>query len=82
MSDYSLNQSSPVATYYDEVYRATSRSGVAMYDLERVEVLRGPQGTLYGKNTTGGAVNIISRDAVARPAAVPTPAMAITTGWT
>jgi len=62
MSDYSLNQSSPVATYYDEVYKGNfAFLGVAMYDLERVEVLRGPQGTLYGKNTTGGAVNLISR---------------------
>ncbi len=64
MSDYSLNQSSPVATYYDEVYKGNfAFLGVAMFDLERVEVLRGPQGTLYGKNTTGGAVNLISRDA-------------------
>jgi iron complex outermembrane receptor protein len=64
MSDYSLNQSSPVATYYDEVYKGNfALLGVALYDIERVEVLRGPQGTLYGKNTTGGAVNIISRDA-------------------
>ncbi|MBN8838675.1 MAG: TonB-dependent receptor [Sphingomonadales bacterium] len=62
MSDYSLNQSGPVATYYDEVYKGNvAFLGVAMYDLERVEVLRGPQGTLYGKNTTGGAVNLISR---------------------
>lgn len=64
MSDYSLNQSSPVATYYDEVYKGNfAFLGVAMYDLERIEVLRGPQGTLYGKNTTGGAVNIISHSA-------------------
>ena len=64
MSDYSLNQASPVATYYDEVYKGNfAFLGVAMYDLERVEVLRGPQGTLYGKNTTGGAVNLISRTA-------------------
>ena len=64
MSDYSLNQSSPVATYYDEVYKGNfAFLGVAMYDLERVEVLRGPQGTLYGKNTTGGAVNLITRSA-------------------
>jgi iron complex outermembrane receptor protein len=62
MSDFSLNQSSPVATYYDEVYKGNfAFLGVALYDLERVEVLRGPQGTLYGKNTTGGAINIISR---------------------
>ena len=47
MSDYSLNQASPVATYYDEVYKGNfALLGVAMYDLERVEVLRGPQGTL------------------------------------
>lgn len=64
MSDYSLNQASPVATYYDEVYKGNfAFLGVAMYDLERVEVLRGPQGTLYGKNTTGGAVNIIANGA-------------------
>lgn len=64
MSDYSLNQASPVATYYDEVYKGNfAFLGVAMYDLERVEVLRGPQGTLYGKNTTGGAVNIIANNA-------------------
>ena len=62
MSDYSLNQSSPVATYYDEVYKGNfALLGVALFDLERVEVLRGPQGTLFGKNTTGGAVNLISR---------------------
>ncbi len=62
MSDYSLNQSGPVATYYDEVYKGNfALLGVALFDLERVEVLRGPQGTLFGKNTTGGAVNLISR---------------------
>lgn len=64
MSDYSLNQASPVATYYDEVYKGNfAFLGVSMYDLERVEVLKGPQGTLYGKNTTGGAVNLITRTA-------------------
>lgn len=62
MSDFSLNQSSPVATLYDEVYKGNfALLGVALFDLQRVEVLRGPQGTLFGKNTTGGAVNLISR---------------------
>jgi len=62
MSDFSLNQASPVATYYDEVYKGNfALFGVSMFDLERVEVLRGPQGTLYGKNTTGGAINFIAR---------------------
>ena len=61
-SDYSLNQQGPVATYFDDVYRGSSTIlGVSMFDVERVEVLRGPQGTLYGKNTTGGAVKIFSR---------------------
>jgi iron complex outermembrane receptor protein len=62
MFDYSLNQSSPVASYIDEVYKGNfTLFGVELYDLERVEVLRGPQGTLYGKNTTGGAINFITR---------------------
>jgi iron complex outermembrane recepter protein len=61
MFDYSLSQSSPVASYIDEVYKGNFvLFGVELYDLERVEVLRGPQGTLYGKNTTGGAINFIT----------------------
>src|ERR1700728_3818367 len=53
MFDYSLSQSSPVASYIDEVYKGNFvLFGVEMYDLDRVEVLRGPQGTLYGENTT------------------------------
>lgn len=62
MSDFSLNQSSPVASYVDEVYKGSPAiQGVQIFDLERIEVLRGPQGTLYGKNSTGGAVNFITR---------------------
>lgn len=64
MYDYSLNQSSPVATYYDEVYKGSfALLGATMFDIDRIEVLRGPQGTLYGKNTTGGAINIITKSA-------------------
>jgi len=51
-----------VGVYYDEVYvNSVFGQGIPLFDQERVEVLRGPQGTLWGKNTTGGAVNIISR---------------------
>ncbi|MDE0156775.1 MAG: TonB-dependent receptor [Gammaproteobacteria bacterium] len=50
----------PVAVYQDEVYVGARAALSQMFDLERVEVLRGPQGTLYGRNTTGGAVNFIA----------------------
>ena len=62
MSDYSSNQASPIGVYVDEAYLAPVYShGANFFDVERLEVLRGPQGTLYGKNTTGGAINLITR---------------------
>ena len=62
MIDYTPSQASPIGVYLDEGYLgATYTHGMSMFDLERIEVLRGPQGTLYGKNTTGGAVNLISK---------------------
>ena len=62
MDDYSINQSSSVAIYVDEVYKGNpSLQSGQMFDLQRIEVLRGPQGTLFGKNSTGGLVNFITK---------------------
>ena len=50
------------AVYIDGVYVARASSvGMSVMDLERVEILRGPQGTLFGRNTTGGAISFVTR---------------------
>lgn len=61
-NDAQLSQDPGVGVYVDGVYMARS-TGLAMElaELERIEILRGPQGSLYGRNTTGGAVNVITR---------------------
>jgi outer membrane receptor protein involved in Fe transport len=58
--DYATNNSSPVGVYLGDVALPLPvQTQGQLFDLERVEVLRGPQGTLYGRNTTGGAINFI-----------------------
>jgi iron complex outermembrane recepter protein len=61
-TEFNANAASPVGVYVDEVYQAFRAShGQQLYDLNQIEVLRGPQGTLFGRNTTGGAINFITR---------------------
>lgn len=51
-----------VGVYVDGVYMSRIQGALmSLHDVERIEVLRGPQGTLYGKNTIGGAVNVVTR---------------------
>jgi len=61
LNDFATNGTQPVGVYLDEVYLVNnSQLSFQMMDLQRVEVLKGPQGTLYGRNTTAGAVNFIT----------------------
>lgn len=60
-TEFNANAASPIGIYVDEVYQAFRAShGQQLYDLNQIEVVRGPQGTLYGRNTTGGAINFIT----------------------
>ena len=57
------NNPPPASTYQDDVYQfTTAQAQVSLFDTNRVEVLKGPQGGLYGRNTTGGVVRVVSRE--------------------
>ncbi len=60
-TEYNSNAASPVGVYVDEVYQSFRAShGQQLYDLDQIEIVRGPQGTLFGRNTTGGAINFFT----------------------
>jgi iron complex outermembrane recepter protein len=60
-NDYGDQQEPPVAVYQDDSYSSSiTTAGFPVFDLARTEALRGPQGTLFGRNATGGAVQFIS----------------------
>jgi len=62
--DLLLTQSPAVGLYEDSAnIPHPEGTDLSLYDIDRIEVLKGPQGTLYGRNTTGGAVNIVTRNA-------------------
>lgn len=60
--DYTANNASPVGINVDDVaFALPIQTQGMLFDIDRVEIQRGPQGTLYGRNTTGGTVNFITR---------------------
>ena len=61
LNDYAANNNPAAGIYVDEVYLVSpAMLTFQLLDIERIEVLKGPQGTLYGRNTTGGTVNFVS----------------------
>lgn len=62
LNDYASNNNPAAGIYVDNVYLVSpAMLSFGMFDVDRVEVLKGPQGDLYGRNTTAGAVNVITR---------------------
>lgn len=69
LNDYASNNNPAAGIYVDNVYLVSpAMLSFGMFDVDRVEVLKGPQGDLYGRNTTAGAVNVITRRPSSKPA--------------
>ncbi len=61
--DFAFNLDPEVGVYVDGVYLGrTIGANVNLLDVSRIEILKGPQGTLFGRNTTGGAISVVTRD--------------------
>jgi iron complex outermembrane receptor protein len=68
LNDFGEGHEAPVTTYVDEMYLVSVPAvDFSMFDLERVEVLRGPQGTLFGRNSTGGLVHFLTARPTSKP---------------
>ncbi|MCL4721509.1 MAG: TonB-dependent receptor, partial [Gammaproteobacteria bacterium] len=62
LNDFADAQENPVAVYVDDVYKpAMGGLALQLFDIERIEVLRGPQGGLFGRNSTGGVIHYVTR---------------------
>lgn len=76
-SDFTVGSDPAVAVYVDGVYNGRGAGAeVPLADIDRVEVLKGPQGTLFGRNATGGAIHIITK----KPQADDTTELSVTAG--
>ena len=61
LNDFADAQENPVAVYVDDVYKpAMGGLALQLFDIERIEVLRGPQGALFGRNSTGGVIHYVT----------------------